>query len=687
MHRAATLVAVVVAGLTTLAIQVLVPRLLLPTFGSGTEVTATVVAASLAGLAVGYAVGGRSARPAWVVAAAVAGTGIHLLVVTAADLAPRFPNDGFVSLLVAALVLNGIPSLLLGLVSPAAVRAIGATDPDRPAAVPGLVFGVGTAANVVGGLAAGFVLVPWVGLSRSLTALGLALVAAGVAQAVASVTLDRGGRPGQARADASAGTAPRPDPSSDAGVSGEGDGVQGGVPGGVEGPPMWGLLALAFYSGVASLAIEVGATRMMASVFGPTTGLWASILSVGLGGLAVGYILGGRVQAAHLRRLLPWVVVANCAWLLLATWFISILRPSAGPPLTASLIIAAMAFGIPFVLFGIESQILVGLAGLRGRNVAAATGTVFAVSTVGGILGALTGTLYLLPALGIGTFVRLSAAGYLLVLLVGFGLWRHRVVPWALAIALVVPFPSFRWRDVDGTLLAQTEGRYQTIRIYTDELTYIRFHLGPTFESEVDANTLEPRFSYARRLLELTGDVSGQRALVIGGAGHALARALETRGAVVTEVELDPRVSELSDEHFGPIAGEVVNTDGRLYVADAEADSFDLVIVDAFSGPQVVPSHLTTREFFEDLRRILAPDGALYMNVIGSTSGSRSRAYDAISSTVADVFPHATRSGESGNILLIAGDEPIHDFTPLAVTRSPLTDDLNPIEVLLERSR
>ncbi len=675
------MVAVTVAGFATLALQVISPRLLHPSYGSGTEVAATVIALSLAGLALGYWYGGRAPWPPLRLLSAILTVGGLYLLALSLFGTPA-AGSGF-GLAVSALVVNGVPSFLFGLVSPTAVRAIG-TSSDYPSRTAGLVFGIGTLANVVGGLTAGYALVPFVGLTRSLVGMGLALVLSGIALGVATTVATRTPTDTDAQSDDGDAAGPAPDerPSAAAAAT-----PATGASGWTDGVP-WRILALAFYSGVASVAIEVGASRMLASVFGPTTSLWAAVLAVSLGGLAVGYLLAGLVPDGALRQTLVPVVLTNCLWLFGAAWFISSLAPTAGPPLATNLIITLFAFFVPFVLFGLEAQILVGLAG-SGRppeEAARVTGFVFAVSTVGGILGAATGILYLLPTLGISTFVQAAAVGYLAMLWLAIGTLRSPIAP-ALAFALLAPLPAWQWTGITGTLLAQREGRYQTIRIYTDEVSYLRFHLGPTFESEVDVVTGEPRFGYAQSILNMVGPAQGMRVLVIGGAGHAMAAAFERRGAEVTEVELDPLVSELSDEHFGPILGEVVNTDGRRFLAEGQADVYDIVIVDAFAGPQVIPAHLTTVEFFTEIERALTPTGVMYMNSIGRVQGEQRHGYEALSSTVHEVFDFAAREGEAGNIILMGSEAPLLVGVPIEPTTTPLTDDLNPIEILLERSR
>ncbi len=667
LTRGILFTAVTLSGFSTLAAQVIFPRALHPYFGSSSDVGAAVVATALAGLAFGYFLGGLPNRnPKTAMSIGLVAGGLSLFF--AAFIWSRLDNlagDGSTfRLLLSAGALTVVPSVSLGAISPLAVRALPQRSDDHPSERPAVIFGIGTLANVVGGLSSGYWLVPFVGLTRSLIGLGglLLVTAAGLFWA----RLDT----------------PSTEPES----------VSPDTANPEHSGTVWGLIALAFYSGIASVAIEVSGTRMLASNFGPTTTLWASVLSVGLGGLALGYFWGGRIAKSNLSTALWLVVSANSVWLLISAWFLSLLADSSPTSSIETILGVVIAAFLPtFILFGMESQILVGLVTQRSasNDVASVTGRVFAASTIGGLIGALTGVFFLLPVLGVSQFVRIAAVGYLLALTLT--MLRQKTITVGVAglaaMALVLPLPTWEWRNETGVLLTQQEGRHQTIRVYSDQATYTRFHLGPTYESEVDFESGEPLFGYAGTILEQVGDVEGENVLVVGGAGHALARAFETRGATVTEVEVDPLVAEVSNEFFGPIDGEVVIEDGRRFITEAPQDSFDIVVIDAFDGPKVVPPHITTTEFYEQVSRALDDSGTMYINMIGESDGPQSGSFDVMSSTVATVFNSSARVGASGNIVLIASNSTVDSsLIPLEVTTSPNTDDLNPMEIMTNRS-
>ena len=100
--------------------------------------------------------------------------------------------------------------------------------------------------------------------------------------------------------------------------------------------------------------------------------------------------------------------------------------------------------------------------------------------------------------------------------------------------------------------------------------------------------------------------------------------------------------------------------DGRQLLAARGARSADIVVTDAFAGP-VVPAHLTTREFQDEVRRVLRPGGVHLVNVIDAPPGRVARRQAA---TLLDAFaevvllaPRGVVGGRrTGNVVLAAAD-------------------------------
>ena len=155
---------------------------------------------------------------------------------------------------------------------------------------------------------------------------------------------------------------------------------------------------------------------------------------------------------------------------------------------------------------------------------------------------------------------------------------------------------------------------------------------------------------------------------------------------------------------------EVEVADGRTAVQRLGTDGYDVYVGDAFGGI-AVPWHLTTRETFRDIDRVLRPDGLVVLNVIDYSPLNFARAELA---TVASVFEHVallTAGGglAGGNLVILASHAPIDRDAVAAELRAKgggmallsesatrsflgadplvLTDDHAPVDQLLSTAR
>ncbi len=130
-----------------------------------------------------------------------------------------------------------------------------------------------------------------------------------------------------------------------------------------------------------------------------------------------------------------------------------------------------------------------------------------------------------------------------------------------------------------------------------------------------------------------------KRILVLGLGGGSIPRVYAKLypKATIDVVEIDPAVVQVAAEWFDFKASANVKVhvkDGRQFVKQAGVfkQSWDLIVLDAFNG-DYIPEHMMTREFLEECKAILTPNGTLVANTFSS-----SRLYASESATYAAVF-------------------------------------------------
>jgi len=177
---------------------------------------------------------------------------------------------------------------------------------------------------------------------------------------------------------------------------------------------------LVFVVGASSLGTEIAAARLVAPHFGASTVIWANTIATVLLALSLGYWLGGVLadRSPH-RRSLARLVLAAAALLALV--------PFAGPPLleaaadtvgtagagevVGSLLAIVVLVAPPVLLLGCVAPYAVRLTVPDVESAGATAGSLYALSTVGSLLGVWLSALVLVPFVGTRlTFIAFAAA-------------------------------------------------------------------------------------------------------------------------------------------------------------------------------------------------------------------------------------------------------------------------------------
>jgi spermidine synthase len=195
-------------------------------------------------------------------------------------------------------------------------------------------------------------------------------------------------------------------------------------------------------------------------------------------------------------------------------------------------------------------------------------------------------------------------------------------------------------------------------------------------QGEMDASYIDladPRhleFDYLRRMRDVVEALRARRIVHVGGAGCALARSLaatdRTRTRRQEVIEVDEDVIALAREHLGlrkQPGLKVRIADGRTHLAGRDDASADVLLIDAFIGARV-PRHLATSAALADAARVVAPGGALAINVVDAPPMNDVRAIAAglrehFATVAALGAGPVLRARRQGNVVLVAGHGPL----------------------------
>lgn len=435
-----------------------------------------------------------------------------------------------------------------------------------------------------------------------------------------------------------------------------------------------------FIAGMTTLAVEFTTSRMLQTVYGTSNIVWANVIGLVLLFLTLGYYLGGRLADRHPDAgLFYWLVAlagfCSVFFLLLTSL---ILRNAAGAlasvnvgAILSSLLGVVLALAVPVTLLGCISPFAVRLG---VRNIAEAgriSGRIYALSTLGSLLGTYLPVLLIIPTAG----SRIAAVifGSILVLVGIVGVWRQKRRGRSAVVLLplmLLPFIA-AWtgggvKSYPGQVF-ETESAYNYVQVIRqEECNYLLLNEGQAYHSYYCDGGVVPRISVWSIMLaapyfkEPVEQMPVGSVAVIGlAAGTIPKQFTQAYGRIpIDGIELDPVIVQVGKEYFDlnePNINIVVG-DGR-YMLNRLDRKYDVVTLDAYKVPYI-PWHLTTQEFFSEVKEHLTEDGVFALNV-GRVPSDR-RLVEAITATLLRVYPsvHTIDVPGSLNSILVATMKP-----------------------------
>ncbi|HEY7340527.1 MAG TPA: fused MFS/spermidine synthase, partial [Ktedonobacterales bacterium] len=194
------------------------------------------------------------------------------------------------------------------------------------------------------------------------------------------------------------------------------------------------LRILVFVGGLVSMLLEMSASRLLAPYFGTSLFIWANLIGLVLIYLSAGYFLGGRLADRYpsMRLLSILTTIAALATGLIPfiskpvlDWSVSGMTEVNASVFYSSLVAVILLFGVPITLLGMVSPFAVRLntrsVGSTGRS----AGGLYALSTVGRIVGTFLPVLLLIPNIGTKRTILTACVLLLAASLYGLRFWER----------------------------------------------------------------------------------------------------------------------------------------------------------------------------------------------------------------------------------------------------------------------
>jgi len=475
------------------------------------------------------------------------------------------------------------------------------------------------------------------------------------------------------------------------------------------------LYLLVFTAGFTVMLVEITAPRILGPFLGTSIHVWTNVIGVILAALSIGYYVGGRIADRRPSpALLALIVMGGCAVIALAPvvtpWFGRAILPfglGLGHAYDllrfGSLVTAICIFFPPALLLAVVGPFTIRCIAAHDR-VGRAAGMIFALGTVGSILGTFLPTFLLIPWLGSRPTLLGAAALLDLAALAVYIVHRRRAaagVPALVVIAaamVVTGLTPIRGEEPGERLIAEGDSPYQYVRVSRNTAggaDWLRLQVN---EPVADFHSLwrlghlltGSYYDYYSLLPPLIPrPPSGGRdlsVLIIGLAGGVISRQYHAffpdRLEVIDGVEIDPVIVDLARRHFALDAEHqprlaVHVMDGRLFLK-ACGRRYDIIIIDAYAHQVYLPPHMATVSFFHDVKSALRPGGVAALNASVYCPGVG--LLPRLTNTVARAFGEAFLGRTCrGNFMLFAFKDRARVWPPAPGLADSLPEPLRPL--------
>ncbi len=486
-----------------------------------------------------------------------------------------------------------------------------------------------------------------------------------------------------------------------------------------------------FFAGMSVMAVELGASRLLAPYFSSSQIVWTIIIGTIMIAMALGNIYGGRSADKNPDpgRLYGRILIA-------AVWIAAI--PAVGKYIIVGisallifsvssnfLIIAAFAacmviFVFPLFLLGTVTPSLAKYTVGNLQESGKVVGTLGAFNTIGSIIGTFVPTFVTIPAVGTSvTFLIFAGILLALAMLYFFSAGKGKRKGGAVtALLLYLVCCGLGYSDSfafwENDLAYEGESVYNYLQVKESGRsvilsTNVLFGVQSIYMKEQGLTGMYYDYAMAAPLMVEGKAPEDCRVLILGmGTGTYATQCRKYFGDMEMEgVEIDEKITALSREYFHlPEEVPVTTYDGRAFL-NAVEEKYDVIMVDAYQDI-TIPFQMSSVEFFYLVKSHLAENGVMVvnMNMRGSGEGNINQ---YLADTIAFVFDqvHTVEVPGSTNRELFASDnEAILDcfeekrleldktdlyammertsdsLTPYEAGGYILTDDKAPVELL-----
>lgn len=418
------------------------------------------------------------------------------------------------------------------------------------------------------------------------------------------------------------------------------------------------LYATEFFAGMSVMAVELGASRLLAPYFSSSQIVWTIIIGTIMIAMALGNIWGGRSadknpnpDKLYMRLIIAAVWIAAIPalgkYVILGISGLMILTINTNFLIWAAFLACMVIFVFPLFLLGTVTPSLVKYTVDSLDDSGKTVGTLGAFNTIGSIIGTFLPTFVTIPTVGTSiTFLIFSGILFLLgvVYFISAKVVRKGAVAAAVLFILCTVFghsDSFAFWEQD--LKYEGESVYNYLQVKEDEdsvylSTNVLFGVQSVYMKNDTLTGMYYDYALAAPLLAGIGEKDEADLLILGmGTGtYAMQCSRYYPNMTAEGVEIDEKITGLAGKYFNLSPDIKVTTyDGRAYLAAID-EKYDVIMVDAYQDI-TIPFQMSSIEFFTLVRDHLKEGGVMVVNMNMHTD-KEGNINQYLADTIANVF-------------------------------------------------
>jgi len=438
-----------------------------------------------------------------------------------------------------------------------------------------------------------------------------------------------------------------------------------------------------FFAGMSVMAVELGASRLLAPYFSSSQIVWTIIIGTIMIAMALGNLYGGRKadkdpnpDKLYGRILIAAVWIAAIPvvgkYIILLISGILILAVNSNFLIVAGFLACMIIFVFPLFLLGTVTPSLVKFAVDSLDDSGSVVGKLNAFNTIGCIIGTFVPTFISIPAVGT-SITFLIFAGIMLVLALIYFIsskvnFKKAVkVPVSIVLYIVCLIlgrnNSFAFWQTDLTY--EGESIYNYLQVYENDFevvlsTNVLFGVQSVYLKDKGLTGMYYDYAMAAPFMSGIMEKENVDILILGNGTGTYATQCERYfdNVTIEGVEIDQKITDLAHRYFElPSDVNVTTYDGRAYL-NAIDRKYDVIMVDAYQDI-TIPFQMSSIEFFTLVKEHLTDDGVMVvnMNMRGKREGNINQYLaDTISNVFSEVY--TVECGYSTNRELFASNNP-----------------------------